>query len=62
MFDPNNFILCSMFSFQNTLPVKRKAVYPYNKYFSVYSFISFIGLENNSHFFKTSYLTTVEFQ
>ena len=58
MFDPNNFILCSMFSFQNTLPIKRKAVYPYNKY----SFISFIGLENNLHFFKTSYLTTVEFQ
>ena len=51
MFDPNNFILCSMFSFQNTWPIKRKAVYIYNKYFSVYPFISFIGLENNLHIF-----------
>ena len=50
MFDPNNFSLSSMLSFQNVWPIKRKAVYTVHivlYYFSIYSFIALIRLDQN---------------
>ena len=50
MFDPDNFSLSSMLSFQNVRPIKRKAVYTVHivlYYFSIYSFIALIRLDQN---------------
>ena len=45
-FDPNNFTLYLLFSFQNAWPVKRKAVYTLVLFY-IYLFIFLTGWEHN---------------
>ena len=55
MFDCNNFILSSMFFFQNVWPIKRKAVYTLVLFQIFIHFLDRIGWDHTSVFFKTTY-------
>ena len=58
MFDPNNFTLYLLFSFQNAWPVKRKAVYTLVLFYIYYSFSSLDG-NTTCVRFKTTYFILV---
>ena len=47
MFDPNNFTLSSVFSFQTAWLIKGKAVYLKVFFHIIYLFISLIGWDHN---------------
>ena len=51
MFDCNNFILSSMFFFQNVRPIKRKAVYTLVLFQIFIHFLDRIGWDHTSVFF-----------